>query len=80
MNLKGLATTGAAVSVHAVINFSREAIYAAAGETAVTPEFVKWMSHYGWEFVGGIVVIVIALQFHEEREKGRDRVNLKEKK
>lgn len=79
MRLKGVLTTGVAVSVHAVVNFSREAIYAAAGETAVTPEFIKWLSRWGWEFIGGMVLIVVALQFHEDIEKDREIKKLRDK-
>jgi hypothetical protein len=60
-------TMGLAAGAHATIFFLKESFYAASGELIVTPKIARWMSGDDWILLGAVIVVVIGIQYWEER-------------
>jgi hypothetical protein len=64
MRLRHAVTGLAAISTHAVIGFTHDALYAATGELVVAPKLAHWLAQYGWLCASGILLAMLGLQLY----------------
>lgn len=54
----------AAVSAHAAVGFTHDALYAATGDLVVEPKLIHWLANYGGYCMAGILLAMLALQLY----------------
>ena len=64
MRLKHVVTGAAAVSAHAIVGFSHDALYAATGDLVVEPRLIHWLASYGGYCMAGILLAMLGLQLY----------------
>lgn len=62
MKLRHVVTGCAAVSAHAVVGFTHDALYAATGDLFVEPKLIHWLASYGGYCLAGIALAMLGLQ------------------
>ena len=66
MKLRHAVTGVAAVSAHAIVGFTHDALYAATGDLVVEPKLIHWLASYGGYCLAGIALAMLGLQLYVE--------------
>jgi hypothetical protein len=64
MKIRHAITGLAAVSAHAVVGFTHDALYAATGDLVVEPKLIHWLASYGGYCLAGIALAMLGLQLY----------------